>query len=527
MNRSRALLAAACLVTGALGAATPAVAQRPPHPTTTPTRTAHLVSPSPSDLAAFDRYVARAARDWHVPGLAVAIVQGDSLVFAKGYGVLETGKPATVTPHTRFAIGSTTKAMTVAALAMLADEGKLSWDDRVIDHLPNFRLYDPYVTHELTIRDLLTHRTGLPGTDLLWLYDSYPTAEVIRRVRYVKPESSFRSHWEYQNVMYAVAGAIVEQASGMPWATFLKTRIFAPLGMTETIPLVSEIAGQPNVATPHRDANDTIRVVPVRTTDPIASAGSVWSSVSDMSRWMRFMLDSGRVGTKRLIKPETFREIVAPEIRAPLEMYPATTLAQPRIFTYALGWFVEDYQGETVWMHTGSIDGMSALIGLLPGRHVGVYVLANLDHAELRHALMYQVFDLFSGNPPRDWSADLHTLYGNLEQRAQAARAARTSAPAADTHPSLPLDRYAGTYADSAYGIVDVTLADGALRFRFANGNPVPLEHWEYDTFRAHSDTPLDPHPSVTFIPDGLGHVSALRAFGITFTRSRDQNRGG
>ncbi len=473
------------------------------------------------DLAAFDQYVARAARDWHVPGLAIAVVKDDSLVFAKGYGVLELGKPAPVTAHTRFAIGSTTKAMTVAALAMLVDEGKLKWDDRVIDYLPDFRLYDPYVTRELTIRDLLTHRSGLPGTDLLWSFNSYPQAEIIQRLRYVKPAWSFRATWDYQNVMYLVAGTIVARVSGMPWEDFVRTRIFTPLGMTETEPTVAAIVGRPNVAIPHAELNDTVRVVPVHTTDPVAPAGSVWSSVSDMSRWMRFMLDSGRVGTKQLITLANFREIVAPEIRAPLAMYPATTLSRPRLFTYALGWFVQEYHGETVWMHTGSIDGMSAIIGLLPSRHVGVYVLANLDHAELRHALMYKVFDLYSGNPSRDWSAELLTLFGNLEKQSRAAQQERESRHVTGTHPSLPLADYVGTYTDSAYGNVEVTFADGVLRSQFAHGAQKKLDHWEYDTFRAHADTPVDEDFPVTFITDGAGHVASVRMFGVTFTRVR------
>ncbi|MGI8510837.1 MAG: serine hydrolase domain-containing protein, partial [Gemmatimonadaceae bacterium] len=341
----------------------------------------------PPDLAALDQYVARAARDWHVPGLAISVVKDDSLVFAKGYGVIETGKPAPVTEHTRFAIGSTTKAMTTAALAMLIDEGKVHWDDRVIDYLPDFRLYDSYVTREIRIRDLLTHRSGLPGTDLLWAVPENVSSlpEMARRLRYVIPESSFRSHWDYQNVVFAISGLIVERVSGMPWETFVRTRIFTPLGMNESEPLVSAITGKPNVAVPHAEVHDSIQVVPVRSTDVIAPAGSVWSSVADMSKLIRFMLDSGRVGTNRLIKPATFNEIIAPQIRAPMEEYPALELARPHFFSYGLGWFVQDYHGTTVWMHTGSIDGMCAIIGLIPEKRIGVYVLENLDHAELRH----------------------------------------------------------------------------------------------------------------------------------------------
>jgi len=477
------------------------------------------------DMAAFDRYVAKAVGDWNVPGLAIAVVKNDSLVFAKGYGVIEKGKPARVDEHTRFAIGSTTKAMTVTALAMLADEGKLSFDDKVIDHLPDFRLRDAWVTRELTIRDLLTHRTGLPGTDLLWLFDSYPTNEIFRRMQYVEPESSFRSHWEYQNVMYALAGAIVEQASGMKWADFVRTRIFEPLGMNETIPLVSELPGKPNVAVPHAMADDSVQVVSIRTTDPIAPAGSVWSSVHDMSIWMRFVLDSGRVGDRRLVKPETFREIVAPEMRAPMDEYPALSLSRPHFFSYALGWFVQDYDGETVWMHTGSIDGMCAIIGLLPGQRMGVYILENLDHAELRHALMYRAFDMFEGNPPRDWSADVHKLFADRAARANAARARRDSSLARDTKPTLPLAKYAGTYTDSTYGNVEIALSGNALTFRFVRGDAQPLEHLEYDVFRAKAKTTIEPDPVVTFTLDGSGGVTALRAFGVEFGK-RKQGTG-
>src|SRR5258708_7268894 len=313
--------------------------------------------------------------------------------------------------HGGFAMGSTTEAMTAAALAMLVDEGKIRWDGRVIDYLTEFQLSDPYVTRELTIRDLLTHRSGLASTDLLWAGFDYPLAEATRRLRYVKAASSFRSRWEYQNNMYAIGGLIIERVSGMSWEAFLRSRIWTPLGMTETEALVSEIKGKANVAVPHADRNDTVRVVPIRSTDGVAPAGSVWSSVSDMSKWMRFVLDSGRVGSQRLITAATFGEIIAPQIRAPMAQYPALSLARPSFFSYGLGWFVQDYRGQPVWMHTGSIDGMSALIGLLPEQRVGVYVLANLDHAELRHALMYRVFDLYTGGPARDWSADVRALF--------------------------------------------------------------------------------------------------------------------
>jgi CubicO group peptidase (beta-lactamase class C family) len=469
------------------------------------------------DWAAFDRYVAQAAKDWHVPGLAIAVVKGDSLVFAKGYGVETLGAAAPATEHTRFAIGSTTKAMTTAALAMLVDEGKVRWDDRVIDYLPDFQLQDAYATRELTIRDLLTHRTGLPGTDLLWVVpeNQYTIAEMAHRLRYVTPVSSFRSTWAYQNVVYSIAGLLVEKISAVPWETFVRTRLFTPLGMTETVPLVSAIRGQPHVGTPHAEVNGVVEVVPMRSTDAVAPAGSVWSSVWDMSKWMRFMLDSGRVGTRRLIAPATFREIIAPQIRVPMEEYPALELAQPHFFSYALGWFVQDYGGETVWMHTGSIDGESAIIGLEPAQRVGVYVLANLDHAELRHALMYRAFDLYRAGPPRDWSAAVRTLFAER-------RGARpATVHATGTHASLPLDRYAGTYTDSAYGSIVVAAEGTGLHARYERADLGTLEQWEYDSFRAPPKRAGEGPTMLTFVTNGAGVVTAVQLYGNSFPRAR------
>jgi CubicO group peptidase (beta-lactamase class C family) len=495
---SKSLLLSACVA--ALG--TPALAQKPASP----------------DWAAFDRYVAQAAHDWKVPALAIAVVKDDSLVFAKGYGVLEIGKTQKADEHTRFAIGSTTKAMTSASLAMLVDEGKLRWDDHVTDYIPELQLYDPYATRELTIRDLLTHRTGLPGTDLFWARWHYTMPEIIHGLRYIKPETSFRSNWSYQNVMYALSGTIVERASGMSWESFVRSRIFGPLGMNETEALVSEIGGKPNVAVPHYAINDTIRVVPMRSTDAIAPAGSVWSSVSDMSKWMRFVLDSGRVGSNRLIKASTFRELITPQIQAPMAEYPALQLSRPDFFSYGLGWFIQDYAGQQVWMHTGSIDGQCAIIGLMPNERLGVYVLENLDHAELRHALMYRAFDLYNGGPSRDWSAEVSALFAGMRQRAVAA------APAPAQHVERPasvaIEKYAGTFVDSAYGTVTVTNANGQLRARVVTDAEVELDHWDVDSFRTRAANPRN-QVALTFTPDGAGGVSAVRIAGITFARAR------
>ena len=463
------------------------------------------------DWVAFDKYVAQAARDWKTPGMAIAIVQGDSMVFARGYGLREVGTTNRVDEHSRFAIGSTTKAMTVMALAMLVDEGKLRYDDRVIDHIPEFQLSDPWVTREVTVRDLLLHRTGLPGTDAMWGRFSFSPAEMMRRVRYIKPTASFRTDWQYQNVMYGVAGTLVERVSKMSWADFLRTRIFGPLDMKETEPLVAGILSKPNVAFPHSLRNDTARVTRLGNTDSIAPAGSVWSSVYDMSKWMRFMLDSGRVGSRRLVSEATFREIVTPQIRVPYDLYPALELSRPNAFSYGFGWFIQDYRGQTVWMHTGSINGMSAIIGLLPEKDMGVYVLLNADHVELRHALIYQAFDLYVGGPARDWSGDLLAAVNKAAADAAGRVGNVAAATAALVPPSLPLARYVGTFADSAYGTVQVTLVDGKLRAQLGDEPAAELEPAGNERFRTRA-TPQNQAVTVyTFDPDGAGSVTGVR----------------
>jgi CubicO group peptidase (beta-lactamase class C family) len=477
------------------------------------------------DLRDLDAYVTRGVRDWRVPGLAIAVIKNDSVVFAKGYGVRELGKPGAVDAGTRFAIGSTTKAMTAAALGMLVDEGKVRWDAPVITYLPNFRVGDPYVTRELTVRDLLTHRGGLGNADLLWASAGYDAEEIFERVSTLPPAYSLRSRFLYQNIMYAVAGEVIEVASGMPWDRFLETRIFEPLGMTGTEATLAALKGQSNIATPHGEIRDTIRAITNRPVDAVGPAGSVWSSVADMAKWARFILDSGRVGGKRLLKEETFRELLSSQVVAPTSMYATTTLSRPHFFNYGLGWFLHDYRGEAVAMHTGSIDGMSALIGLIPDRRLGVYVLANLDHAELRHALMYRVFDMDIGSPVRDWSAEVLALFTRLERQADSARQQQEQRRVAGTQPSLPLERYTGTYTHPTYGNAVVTVRQGALHFAYGRGRIGTLRHWHYDTFQAQwEDIRMNPS-MVVFAPDGAGGVSSVRAFGITFTRAAGESR--
>lgn len=477
------------------------------------------------DVAAFDAYVARAVTAWGVPGLAIAIVSGDSVLFAKGYGVRTLGRPESVDIHTRFSIGSTTKAMTALALLMAADSGRVSLDAPVQRYLPTLQLYDPVMTRELTVRDLLTHHTGLPGSDQLWYGTDASTDEIIRRMRWLRPATSFRNGYAYQNVQYAMAGDVVRAATGREWSDFLRARVWEPLGMHETLPTLAATAGQPNVAAPHLVIDDTLRVIENRSVDAVAAAGSVWSSVSDMARWMRFVLDSGRVAGRRLVSEPRFIDWLAPQSIVPLAaFYPTAPQAGVHRVTYGLGWFLHSYAGDDVAMHTGSIDGMSAIIGLLPARRTGVYVLANRDHAELRHALMYRAFDLMAGRSARDWSEELRTLYEGIEVRSRQAQAAMVASRVPATQPSLPLERYVGTFADSLNGTVQVSLRDGGLRAAWGSGFTGPLQHWHYDSFLARWDDRRSAPAPVSFVLDVAGRVAELRVGQATFRRVASRN---
>src|SRR6266850_3904883 len=290
------------------------------------------ISAQREPLAGFDTFVSKAVNDRRVPGLAIAVVKDGQVAFARGYGVRELGKTAPVDTHTLFGIGSTAKAMTAALVGMLVDDKKVDWDAPVTTYLPWFQLKDPAVSREVTVRDLLTHRAGLGNADYLWYGQRASTDEILRRVRMIDPAYSLRSSFIYQNIMYAAAGAVVEAASGKPWATMVQTRILDPLGMRDTLPTAASLSSRSNVASPHGLIDNQVRVIENASVDPVSAAGSVWSSVDDMSKWMQFMLDGGRAGGangKRLLSEEAYRELFTPQTIAPYEMYPTTRLTRP------------------------------------------------------------------------------------------------------------------------------------------------------------------------------------------------------
>jgi CubicO group peptidase (beta-lactamase class C family) len=438
----------------------------------------------------FDKYAEAARQEWKVPGMAITIVQDGKVILAKGYGVREAGKAAPVDADTLFGAMSTTKAMTAVTMGMLVDEGKVSWDDKVIKHLPDFRVADAYVTSELRIRDLFTHNGGMGNADFLWAWTpELPATEIVKRMQYARPAYPFRGGYTYQNVMYAVAGQVIEKLSGMPWERFVTERLFAPLEMKHTFATFGASSNYQNRSAAHYEIEGTITAIPEMTADPIAPAGAVWSTANDIAKWIDFMLSNAPVKGKQLLKPATHEALLRPQaIVPPGQFYPTVALTKPHWTTYGFGWFQHDYRGEMVNFHTGSLAGRTAIIGLIPDKKMGIYIFGNIDHAEVRHALMYKAFDVFAfgDGGGRDWSKEMKALYDGLEAQGKRQAEAQKARRKLDTKPSRELAAYAGKYSDPLYGEIEVSLADGKLSLSIGKGETrvADLEHWHHDTFR-------------------------------------------
>lgn len=437
-----------------------------------------------------DAFIEKGMQDWKLPGLSIVVVKDDKVVYLKGFGIKTLGDNSAVDADTQFGIMSTTKAMTALAIAMLVDEGKIQWDDPATKYLPWFQMPTPYLTEQVTVRDLLRHNAGLGNADILWSRGDFDTREILKRVHYLKPAYSLRSGFIYQNVMYGAAGEIVSAASGMSWEQFVTRRILKPLDMQHSYATLagSLASGDKNRSSAHFEIDKQLRVIQEVPVDPVPAAGATWSTARDMGHWLRFLLAGGQYEGKRLVSEENFHQLFSPQaLVEPGNFYPSTALTKPHWTAYGLGWFLQDYQGKYVAMHTGSMDGRTALIGLLPDEHLGVYVFGNADHVELRHAVMLKVFDLYTDAPARDWSADLLKLYGDAKAAQDKELAEQEKQRVKGTRPSLPLGAYVGTYVHPAWGDIVISEQKGQLKIRFGIGaeNNGFLEHWNYDSFRA------------------------------------------
>lgn len=461
-------------------------------------------------LTGFDDYVNKAIRDWEVPGLSVAIIKDDKVVYAKGFGVRKLGEIAPVDERTVFAIGSSSKAFTAASVGILVDDGKLKWDDPVTKYLTDFQTADPYVTRELTIRDLLSHRAGLERGEMLWYTSEYDRDELIRRSRFLKSAASLRGSFVYQNVMYLAAGQAASKAAGKRWDDLIAERIFAPLGMTASSTSIKTFKTAGNVAAPHAKFGETIEPIAWREIDNIGPAGSINSSALDMAKWVRLQLGQGMFDGKKVFSPAVAKEMHTSQMAMRLEGGSSFTYPEAHFLNYGLGWFLSDYKGRKLVEHGGSIDGMRAQVAMVPEEKLGLVILSNMNGTILPVPLMYRIIDAYLGVPQKDWAGDfLKRIKTAAEQGKEAEKRAEANR-IKDTRPTLALDNYAGIYKNDLYGEVKVTASGGKLNLRFGPGFVSDLEHWHYDTFRANFRNPVIPTGSMTFALNGLGKVDSV-----------------
>lgn len=462
------------------------------------------------DLEHLENYFVKAMQEWKIPGMAVAIVMDGEVVMAKGFGVKEYSKPDKVDEQTLFAIASNSKAFTAASLAILVDEGKINWNDRVSEHLPYFKLYDPWVTDEMRIRDLLCHRCGLRtfSGDLLWYETPYTAEEVIKRARFLKPAYPFRGGYGYSNIMFMAAGEIFPGVTGKEWEEYVKEHIFEPLEMHLTHVGTSKLRQYDNVATPHyvTPEGETL-TIPYTSSDVIASAGGINSNVSEMSRWLIMLLNEGVYNSTRILGEDQIWEMWTPHVALPVSRSSQELLPSTHFNGYGLGWGLSDYHGHKIVSHGGGLDGMISRVTLVPEIELGLVVLTNSINS-LPPALAYKIIDTYLGVPSKDWSQ----IYLERSQKASERDKERIDrikekiAAAEKTTPQK-LEDFTGKYNDPMYGDAVVTLEKNHLVLNF-----VPSSIFISDlTYLYHDTFMLRLRNKFSFIPYGIGTVQFFR----------------
>jgi len=473
----------------------------------------------PADLGA---YVARDMKTFDVPGIAIAIVKDGKVVLAKGYGVRKMGEAAPVDENTLFGIGSNTKAFTSAALASLVDAGKISWDDKVYERLKGFQMYDPYVSHEMTIRDLLTHRSGMglgEGDLLFWPHTTFTREDIIYRLRFMKPASSFRSHYAYDNLMYIAAGQIIPAVTGKSWEEYIREKILQPLGMKTSNLSTNAFKPGDDYALPHSKVDGKLQIVPFMDLDNAAPAGAINSSVFEMSKWVMLQLNRGKIpgSDQRVFSEAQSREMWTAQTLLPIGggESPLAGL-RPKFAAYALGWAVQDYHGRKLVSHSGGVSGFVTRVALVPEENLGILIFTNAEEGAAFESILFHVLDSYFGVSPTDWTTAMKAARDRGEKEAQAMMTANEKGRAANARPSLPLEKYVGLFSDAWYGPVTIKQESSGLVFSMDHTPKAvaDLQHWQYDTFKAHwrDRTIEDAFVTFTLNPDGSIHHFTMAA---------------
>jgi CubicO group peptidase (beta-lactamase class C family) len=475
----------------------------------------------PPDL---DSYVASSMKTFNVPGMAIAIVKDNKILLAKGYGVRKLGESTPVDEFTQFAIGSNTKAFTTAALATLADQGKLAWDDPVYQHLPGFVMYDPYVSHEMTIRDLLTHRSGMglgEGDLLFWPQSTYTRDEIVYKLRFMKPHSSFRSHYAYDNLLYMTAGQIIPAVTGISWDDYIRQHIFTPLGMNHSVVTNKDFKPGDDYSAPHSVVDGKLQPIPLEDLDNVGPAGSINSCAADMAKWVQVQLNHGKFADHdgRLFTEQRSKEMWTPQTILPTGDPSAPLAALKANFAdYALGWFLRDYRGRKLVGHTGGVAGFVSQVMLVPEENLGVVILTNAEEDAAFESILYEVLDYYLHIPPTDWVAAYKTVRDKQEKDAGDAMKEAESNRNANSKSSLPLEKYAGTYNDAWYGPITIKFENEGLVITFDHTPAMigDLQHWQYDTFKAHWRDRKIEDAFITFSLNADGSIDSAKMAAVS-----------
>ena len=460
--------------------------------------------------------------DWQIPGLVTVVVKDGQVLFKKAYGVKNLESKAPVDEHTLFTMASTTKAIVCQALGILVDQGKLNWTDKVRDHLPYFKLSDSYITEEARVQDLLTHNLGIEQADLLWALDSVSTKATLDRFALSKKGYPIRAGFEYNNVMYAVAGEVIKAVSGQHWTEFVTENIFKPVGMTDAVAKSVDIFKKGNYTTPYlNDLDDGIVQVDYNLSDQIGSAGMIWASLSDMTHYLQYLENDAIVGKDTIISKETFDYLFKPHaFVTDASFYPTQQLTKPHWKTYGLGWFQHDYRGEKLDFHTGSLGGLIAICGIMRDKNTAVYVFANMDHAELRHAIMYKAMDLFAfDDNSRDWHQEIFDLYSKFKEQQKEYVEKMRSERVKDTSPTLALEAYEGIYTHPMLGKAVVKRSGTGFDIDFNNFLKLSLYHWHYNMFMSTKENPFHADIGINFLIGPKGNVTSVDVLGEQFEK--------
>ena len=416
---------------------------------------------------------------WKVPGVSVAIVRNGDVILSEGFGLRNVEDSLPLTPQTLLAIGSSTKAFTTMVLGMLADDGLVGWDERVIKYLPDFRLKDEYITNRMTVRDLVTHRSGLPRHDLMWYGSDYSRRELYDRLQYLDFSKDFRTTWQYQNLMFLTAGILAGEVSGTSWEDLVTDRILQPLGMTATNLSVKDTEKSEDFALGYSETDDTLTLMPFRNIDELAPAGAINSNADDMAKWLQFLLQKGKFGDATLVSEPTFTEMYSPQI--PIGR--PGTHTERLLPSYGLGWFIEAYRGHYRVHHGGNIDGFSALVSFMPYDGFGIVVLVNKNASPLPGLITLYATDLLLDLEPVDFHGRARAAIAAADSTEEASKSDSDEGRIKGTKPSHKLEEYVGDYEHRAYGAISITL-DGKQLAATMRDSTSALTHWHYDIFR-------------------------------------------